>query len=175
MTNEPFLICFIGGPGYGKTYLAREIAKATGFPVISNDKIRRKLENEGQNWLDQERVHKIAYDQARELLSKGKSIIIDANALRKWREIEALGARCYFVNLVCAENVILARLRKRDDVLRQSGDTGDSVATVDAYRNYQTEIKSLRFPEDKVFSEIRTDQDLAPQIEEFMAKIRGKA
>lgn len=73
MSQSPYIIAFIGGQGYGKTYLARKIAQLADFTIVSNDQIRRRLEAAGRDSHDEDTVHNIAYRRVAEALRQGKT------------------------------------------------------------------------------------------------------
>ena len=170
---KPFLLCFIGGPGYGKSFLSKLISKRKNIPIISNDRTRRLLDSIGLDSTNQEVVHKLACLQMEYLINHHSNMIIDANAIRQHNVIskkaKELNVKCYYVNLLCDHDVILERLDYRENKLGQIDNY--SRATKKDYLNYQEEIKNIIFPAEKIFFEIKTDEDLDKQVEKLFEKI----
>lgn len=75
------VIGFIGLPGSGKSTLAQVLSKKVGFPVLSNDQIRRYFDSIGikDDTSKQALVLKIAGLRIQKLVQNGVSHIIDAD------------------------------------------------------------------------------------------------
>lgn len=172
---NPFIICFIGGPGYGKSFLSKLISKRKQIPIVSNDKTRRLLDSLGLNSTNQEVVHKLAYLQMEYLIKHHSSMIIDANAIRQHsvisKKAKELNVKCYYVNLICNQDIILERLDYRESQFGK--DDNYSRATKKDYLDYQEEVKSISFPAEKVFFEIKTNEELGNQVEKLFEKIES--
>ena len=169
-----------GGRGSGKTMLLRYLSyhsrfseKRKNIPIISNDRTRRLLDSIGLDSTNQEVVHKLACLQMEYLINHHSNMIIDANAIRQHNVIskkaKELNVKCYYVNLLCDHDVILERLDYRENKLGQIDNY--SRATKKDYLNYQEEIKNIIFPAEKIFFEIKTDEDLDKQVEKLFEKI----
>lgn len=173
--SKPFLLCFIGGPGYGKSFLSKLISEREDIPIISNDRTRRFLDKKGIDSKNQDVIHKIAYLQMEYLLKLNTSVILDRNAIRQHEIISKiaskLNVKCYYVNLICNQDTILERLKYRESMFGK--DDNYSRATIKNYWDYQEEIKKIVFPTEKIFFEIKTDEELDMQIENLFIKIKN--
>lgn len=172
-TDKPYIICFIGGPGYGKSYLAKLISKRFNIPIVSNDKIRRLLESEGLDYKNRDIVHKIEYAQIYNIIKNKSSVILDANSIRTHdvisKKADDYNIKCYFINLTCDEDTIIERLKYRETQFGK--DDNYSRATYKYYYEYKECLKSIKFPKEKIFFEIKTDEDLDKQIDELFNRI----
>lgn len=172
--TKPFIICFIGGPGYGKSFLSKLISKKENIPIVSNDRTRRFLDSLGLDSTDQDVVHKLEYLQIEYLIKHHSNIILDANAIRQHsvisKKAKELNIPCYYVNLLCNQEIILERLDYRESQFGK--DDNYSRATKRDYLDYQEEIKNIIFPSEKIFFEIKTDEDLDKQVEKLFKKIK---
>ncbi len=175
MVDKPFIICFIGGPGYGKSFLSKLISEKKSIPIVSNDRTRRFLEIMGLDSTNQDVVHNLAFLQVEYLIKHGSNVIMDANAIRQHKNIskkaKELNIKCYYVNLICNQDMILKRLNYRESQFGK--DDNYSRATIKDYFNYQEEIKNIIFPVEKIFFEIRTDEKLEKQIEILFENIEN--
>lgn len=174
IVSKPFILCFIGGPGYGKSFISKLISEKENIPIVSNDRTRRFLDSIGLDSTNQDIVHKLAYLQIEYLIKNGSNIIFDANAIRQHefisKKADQLNVRCYYINLVCDEDIILKRLDYRESQFGKNDNY--SRATKEDYFKYQEEIKSIDFPTKKIFYEIRTDKKLEVQVKKLFEKIR---
>lgn len=85
--------------------------------------------------------------------------------------VEDANIKCYYVNLVCNENTIIERIKERESNFGKEDNY--SRATLGKYLEYQEEVKKLKFPKEKIFFEIRTDESLDIQIESLFEKIKN--
>lgn len=172
---KPFIICFIGGPGFGKSFLSKLISKRENIPIISNDRTRRLLDSVGLDSTNQDVVHKLAYLQMEYLVKHHSNMIIDANSIRQHgvisKKAKELNVNCYYVNLLCNQDIILERLDYRESQFGKNDNY--SRATRKDYFDYQEEIKNIHFPTDKIFFEIKTDEELDKQVEKLFKKIES--
>jgi len=174
-TSNPFILCFIGGPGYGKSYLSKLISKKKQIPIISNDRIRRFLESIEIDSARQDIVHKLAYLQMEYLIKRHSNIILDANAIIQHsvisKKAKELNVQCYYVNLSCNQDIILERIDYREKQFGKSDNY--SRATKKDYLDYLDLIKKISFPTEKIFFEIKTDEKLDDQVEKLFEKIKS--
>lgn len=129
MTN---LIIAAGLTGTGKSTLANALASREGMEVISSDITRKKLAGIPPNERHFERFDKGIYspefsrktyqqmlDQARQALSRGKSVIIDASFKeaaereRAMRLAEEMSANFLIIECVLDQRIVKERLEQR--------------------------------------------------------------
>ena len=140
------LIVLIGFSGSGKSYFAKRLAECCGYEVLRSDAVRKELA--GLNPTDSakapfgggiytpemtQKVYKTLMERAKEILTKGGKVVLDATFLRRWQR--ELVFR-YFPNAVFVwvnepEEVVIKRLQTR------KGDISD--ADISVYRR-QKEI-----------------------------------
>lgn len=70
----PELICLVGLQGSGKSTFAKGLATCGDYEIVSSDAIRKEFNNEIAN----DKVFKLYYERARQLLSEGRSVVLDA-------------------------------------------------------------------------------------------------
>lgn len=137
------LVLVGGGPGTGKSTLARALADRIDAQVISTDDVRRELRDEGEIDGDigsfgaglytaekVDTVYAAVLRRARPLLAAGQSVILDGT----WRDARHRGQarklahqqRCPTVELVCT--VALAEAETR--IAGRSGSTSDATAQI---------------------------------------------
>lgn len=173
--EKPFIICFIGGPGYGKSFLAKLISERLNIPIVSNDRTRRFLDSIGIDSANQDIVLKLAYLQMEYLIKHKSSMIVDANAIRQHEVISKkaseLNIKCFYINLLCNQNTILERLNYRESQFGK--DDNYSRATKKEYYDYQSFLENNTFPSEKIFFEIKTDENLDDQLKKLFKKIEN--
>lgn len=77
--NLPKLIIMVGLPGSGKSTRAKELATLEkSCEILSSDAIRKELSGSEQDQTQNDKVFRLLYQRMNELLSEGKSVIIDA-------------------------------------------------------------------------------------------------
>ena len=76
--NTPLLIIMVGLPGSGKSTKAKELAKAYDCEILSSDNIRQELLGSESDQSQNDKVFRLLYQRMNQLLSEGKSVIIDA-------------------------------------------------------------------------------------------------
>lgn len=174
-TNYVYGISFIGPPGIGKSTVASIISEKLKIPVTVNDKIRRMLDGLGINASEnQELVERLAYDRTRFMLENNTSMIIDANCLTAYKQVEEnfnhFNAPCFFIKLECSEKEILRRIDNREIMFGRNKNNFSRAVRKDYY-TYLEKLKKNPFPEEKIFFTIDTEKDLELQIEHLVNKI----
>jgi len=130
--SPPFLIVICGNIGTGKSYLTKHLQALTGFSRLQSDVIRkktfeippfsRKKEKINQGIYDKgaiRGVYEKMIDAAFPILSKNKSVILDATFAKKiFRDKVIVLAKkikvpYIFIECQLSEKIILERLKKR--------------------------------------------------------------
>jgi predicted kinase len=126
-------LILVGGlMGTGKSTLARMLGEALGAVVISSDATRKRLAGLdpaqpvpaafGADIYSAEwsaRTYAALLAEARAALAAGRSVVLDASFARQAQRLEAervgreTGATVRFVEAVCPEEVVMARLARR--------------------------------------------------------------
>jgi aminoglycoside phosphotransferase family enzyme/predicted kinase len=136
------LVITCGLAGTGKSTLARALADATGFEVVSSDVVRKRLAGiePGERRLEEfgagiyaadfsELTYSALLDIARESLQAGRSVVIDASFIRREHRRRAAdvaretGAQFACVEVQCEPEAVRARLERR---LREGADPSDA-------------------------------------------------
>jgi predicted kinase len=130
--TQPVLLLIGGIMGTGKSTLALALQNALGWAYFSSDISRKRLEHidpslsntdaYGQGLYDPHRTartYEALLVEAENILSQGRSVLLDASFLRRnyrqkaARLASARGATCLFVECICPREVSLARLSNR--------------------------------------------------------------
>ncbi|MEK6589380.1 MAG: AAA family ATPase [Nitrospinota bacterium] len=130
--SKSLLIIFAGLIGTGKSTLADILAKRLDIPILSSDTIRKELSGippEEHKYEDFEkgiygkeftdRTYEEMFKRAREFLTSGSSLIIDASFKKRYHRKLAfdmaseLGVRFYIIETVCNSEEIEKRLNAR--------------------------------------------------------------
>ena len=140
------VIVLIGLSGSGKSYFAKHLAECCGYAVLRSDVIRKELAGlkptesakaafGGGIYTPQmtEKVYKILLQRAKDIVSKGGKVVLDATFLRRWQRelVFRHFPSAVFVWINEPEEVVIKRLQTR------KGDVSD--ADVSVYRK-QKEI-----------------------------------
>ncbi|HEY4387889.1 MAG TPA: AAA family ATPase [Ktedonobacteraceae bacterium] len=140
---QPMLIMVGGLMGTGKSTLAYVLHRELGWSLFSSDSVRKQLAQ-----LDPEQPQETAFGQGiyspewtartyatlqlkvREYITSGRSILLDASFIRQIhrqmmaQEAAVRGARVFFVECVCSQELALARLAMRwQERVERHGDT----------------------------------------------------
>jgi len=131
-TDRPKLIIACGLWGTGKTTIAKEVAEANGWAIVSSDAVRKEIAGipaaqheyipfrEGI-YSDEfsEKTYGKMNEIAQKLLEEGRSVVVDASYGKKSQRVnvhalaKAIGAEFTCVELVCPESEIKRRLTAR--------------------------------------------------------------
>ncbi|HYL51209.1 MAG TPA: AAA family ATPase, partial [Acidimicrobiia bacterium] len=147
------LVLVGGPPATGKTTVAREIAAATGWPVIRSDEVRKDLAGVMQSDrsaapLDEglyapewtERTYATLCERARIVLTNGSSIVLDASwGSGQWRAMAADAAEETASDLIALQcdapiDVAMARAAQREAAHADASDADASIAAAAAAR-----------------------------------------
>jgi len=129
LRNAPVLILTIGLPGSGKSTFARRLAPEVDAVILESDVLRRLLFGEpSYSPAENRRLFAALHASARELLARGRNVIIDATSIKEsdrrpaFEVAEQTGARVLQIRFSAPEAVIARRLTRRSE----SQDPADS-------------------------------------------------
>jgi aminoglycoside phosphotransferase family enzyme/predicted kinase len=130
--EKPILVIIVGLVGTGKTAVARSLERSLGLPVISSDIVRKELAgipptehryDRFESGIYTDAFSDLTYDtmfnQARDLLSQGRSVVLDATFSRlasreqAIRIAEKTNSDIIAVECVLDEEVVKSRLERR--------------------------------------------------------------
>jgi predicted kinase len=150
---KPTLVLVCGLPGAGKTTLSRQLAKTMPATLLNPDEemVRRKL-----NLLDESAratVESDQWNQAKELLTAGKSVILDNGFWgRKERDSLRIEARQLGVNVkLYYLDVPLEELWKRIEVRNETSESNGVQLTRKQLENSAGWMQSPTTEESKLF------------------------
>ncbi|HLG11830.1 MAG TPA: ATP-binding protein, partial [Dehalococcoidia bacterium] len=113
--TAPTLVLTVGLPGSGKSTFARRLALATGAAVLESDALRRLLFGEpSYSAAENRRLFEALPAAARELLERGRNVIIDATNLR-----ESDRQPAYSLAQETGAQLLILRFSAPDSVIRQ--------------------------------------------------------
>ena len=178
-SNNVYGITFIAGQGFGKSTVAKIISKKLGLYITANDRIRRLYNELGfDDTIYEDDIKRMANDRTIYLLDNKTSHIIDANMEFHWEmalnNYNNHNAKLFFVELSCAEEEVLRRIRARKDNFGKNNNL--SRATEIDYYNYLEKKKTKGIPRNKIFFTIHTDtsvDEIENQVDILIEKIKG--
>ncbi len=163
------LIVVRGLSGAGKTSVARAVADELGLRVISSDEVRGELFKDEKGPCDygagaysdeaSRLTYQTIFEQARELLTSGQSVILDATFQRAEERQQAralaveFGATFRLIECELAPELVRARLDAR-----AAKHEGASDATWEVYQRQRAEAQPMLIADDK---ELKLDTNVA--------------
>ncbi len=176
--NELSLIIVVGGPGVGKTTLAREFARQTNAIHFELDEIKRQIvpEEITARGIDPPKYRYKYYAEAIRRLpnffaqSPSNKVIIDETLHLKifrqlWQEAaKELNIKDYWINANCDEKIIRQRLvhgKGREDHI-----LGDKTHSI--YLLFQNAYDPMVIPHENV----DTGRDIVPQVQKIVKKLK---
>ena len=166
--QKPCIIFFDGYTGMGKTTVAKCIQKHYPAVILNNDEVRNFLHDYQDKSSLKDFLQKYRLEK---LLQNHNHCIYDSCFCHNYEEklsyAKKLGYSFYIVRLECSEKVIKERLEKRK-VTKDNF----SISTFNDYLWMKNHVK--RVPLELIDFTIYTDQDLEPQIVQFVKEILEK-
>ena len=166
--QKPCIIFFDGYTGMGKTTVAKCIQKHYPAVILNNDEVRNFLHDYQDKRSLKDFLQKYRLEK---LLQNHNHCIYDSCFCHNYEEklsyAKKLGYSFYIVRLECSEKVIKERLEKRK-VTKDNF----SISTFNDYLWMKNHVK--RVPIELIDFTIYTDQDLEPQIVQFVKEILEK-
>ena len=166
--QKPCIIFFDGYTGMGKTTVAKCIQKHYPAVILNNDEVRNFLHDYQDKTSLKDFLQKYRLEK---LLQNHNHCIYDSCFCHNYEEklsyAKKLGYSFYIVRLECSEKVIKERLEKRK-VTKDNF----SISTFNDYLWMKNHVK--RVPIELVDFTIYTDQDLEPQIVQFVKEVLEK-
>lgn len=166
--QKPCIIFFDGYTGMGKTTVAKCIQKHYPAVILNNDEVRNFLHDYQDKTSLKDFLQKYRLEK---LLQNHNHCIYDSCFCHNYEEklsyAKKLGYSFYIVRLECSEKVIKERLEKRK-VTKDNF----SISTFNDYLWMKNHVK--RVPIELIDFTIYTDQDLEPQIVQFVKEVLEK-
>lgn len=166
--QKPCIIFFDGYTGMGKTTVAKCIQKHYPAVILNNDEVRNFLHDYQDKTSLKDFLQKYRLEK---LLQNHNHCIYDSCFCHNYEEklsyAKKLGYSFYIVRLECSEKIIKERLEKRK-VTKDNF----SISTFNDYLWMKNHVK--RVPLELIDFTIYTDQDLEPQIVQFVKEVLEK-
>lgn len=176
-TKKLFSIGLVGLTGSGKSTVAAAIGRKIGLYIGSNDSIRRFLNEEGFEGEspNQELLQKIAERASVYLYQNKISHIIDADLIKfhqtARKNAEKNGADFLLISVILSEEIILARLQKRNEEIKKNPNSNLSRVGSKEYFRRKELHEELGLPQDIYFT-FDNSQELNPQLDIFIEKLK---
>lgn len=172
-------ITFVGGPGFGKTTVAKLLSSKLKLYIVSNDEIRRLYDSLGFGDAKYNYdIKRMGYDRRVYLLKNKTSHILDVNMEFAWERAansyQNYGAKLLFIELTCNEEVVLRRIEDRKRAFGQT-DNYSRATEEDYYRYVQLKKENNKqIPSNMIFYSINTEKsidEIEEQIDFLVQKI----
>lgn len=185
--KPPILLALAGGIASGKSSLAEALGHARSLLVLSSDRIRK--EQLGQELTTKRhdpvfqgayrpeataRVYTELFERARDVLTSGRSVILDASFRAKSErarvtELAAnLGIEAYFVECYCSRETAQARLAEREE----GPSISDGRRAI--YDTFQQSFEPLSELPAAQVCRIHTEQPVAESLQQAERFLRGR-
>lgn len=161
---KPFLLYPIGLVGSGKTTVIKPMAEYFGLVRISNDEIRKLLNDQGFNLI---RTKEISFGLIKEFVKKGFGVAIDADCVSKVKTITEFSdkekIKVFLIHINTPEDFVLESMKK----FRKNAEN-----FIEIYHKRKPLHEKLDF--DFVYTFDTSRSDLSEQIVECEKIIEGK-
>ena len=139
---KPYCIVFAAPVGAGKTTIAYYLSRDLWLPIYNNDALRAQLKADmGGDALDEDLVRHKRDEILKEMLSSGKSFIVDASVDREWAKFkQALsdnGYGCFIVSIDISREFL-------DQLTSVRGDSDSEDQVANWFRDHQNFIKEYK-------------------------------
>ncbi len=174
-TKHLFAIGLIGLNGSGKSTICQALGERLNIYTASNDRIRRFLNQQGfeGDAPIQETLQYLAESVGKYLYENKISHIIDADLIKfhesARQNAESYGARLYFIDVQCPDEVIRDRIKKRSQSTQKDAQASLSRADIEEYEKRKLVHAATIKPQCDFI--IHSDEDIAPQIERIASSI----
>ena len=119
--NGRLIICFVGIPGSGKTYLAKKLEKRYKGVRIKNDELRKIISNKFEK--NEKKREKILEEYILDLLENppfaNRLVILDSGLERKYKKIYDISKSkkwdMFIIKMVAPKTTIIERIRIKDE------------------------------------------------------------
>lgn len=112
-SSKSFIICPVGLVGSGKTTVIRILAEYFGLVRVSNDEIRKILNDNGFNLV---RTKELSFSLIKEFLEKGFGVAIDADCVGHTKTITEFAnkekIKVFLIHINTPEDFILKNMKK---------------------------------------------------------------
>lgn len=166
--RPPVLVALIGLPGTGKSYLAAELRRRTGFLVLESDTLRKVLfPRPRYSALESRRLFAAIHAAIDHLLAQRVSCILDAtNLLEQYRRplceiAEERGAKLILIEVTAPRPEVHKRLSGRS----RYGGTSD--ADIIVYERMRPQME----PVQREHFIIDTSEDISDRLDEIVATV----
>ena len=182
---RPVLLLTMGIIASGKSTVAAGLAVALGLEVCSSDKVRKTLGGVAPETPQQaaygaglydaamnQRTYDALADMARQALSRGDSVVLDASFARRAerrrvaRLARAMGAHCCVVECWAPEEALRARLRQREQMPTSISDAREEI-----FSQFQRDYEPLDAEEGLCCVRLDTTQSLEQGVQQALAVI----
>lgn len=161
MTNKtPRLVILMGLPGSGKSYVSDYIRQNYGYLILSGEEITSQLfGSEKVSSGQYAQVYKIIRQKASNLLSQGKSVVIDGTNLKQlFRQQIYDEIKCDSIKLIYLktdDKTALDRISKRENS-----------CSVETYNNFKNQTEEP-LPSEKAII-LKSDNQLLGNIDKIL-------
>lgn len=166
-----------GLPGSGKSFIASKIQSVFARAVVLKSVTRRRVSGSGavlfdesnpQTRKDKDDSYRALCSDARAVIEQGGIPVLDATFHKEYRRewvynlADGLGAKVIVIDVVCPENIIVDRLKRR------SGEQGEDafLNSVDSYNIMKSQNEPI--DEDVLVKTVRSDDELIPWLKSII-------